>query len=344
MATLAEPVVRHWDFRRGIASVALLVRFGADHGIGADRLLAGSGLDAAHLAEPGVEVGARQELRVVRNLAAVLPDGGVDVGRRYHATTFGILGYAFLSCATVRDAVDTATRYLDLSFAFTNPTASVDGDRVRVELDGTALPAGVARFLAERDLAAIHTVIGELAPGGVPVLEVDFRFPKPHDSDRYEAVFGVRPTFGAQRCGFSFDIAFLGRALRLASPETSAMCEAQLRDLVARRRDRLGVAGVVRSRLAGSDDFDVTVAEVAGELAMSARTLRRRLAACGTSYQELLDEARAARAEELLTTTDLPVERIAARLGYAEASPFIHAFRRRHGTTPGDYGRRRRLG
>ncbi|MER5266280.1 AraC family transcriptional regulator [Actinosynnema sp. NPDC002837] len=343
MATLTEPAVRHWDFRRGIASVALLVRFGADHGIGADRLLAGSGLDAAHLAEPAAEVEARQELRVVRNLVAVLPDSGVDVGRRYHATTFGILGYAFLSCATVRDAVDTALRYLDLSFAFTNPTASVDGDRVRVELDDTALPAGVARFLAERDLAAIHTVIGELVPGGVPVLEVDFRFPEPADHG-HEAVFGVRPTFGAARCGSSFDISLLGRDLPLASPETSAMCEAQLRDLVARRRDRLGVVAAVRSRLAGSDAFDVTVAEVAGELGMSARTLRRRLAARGTGYQELLDEARAARAEELLTTTDLPVERIAARLGYAEAAAFIHAFRRWRGTTPGDYGRRRRAG
>ncbi|MFJ6671674.1 AraC family transcriptional regulator [Actinosynnema sp. NPDC091369] len=341
MSTLAEPVVRHWDFRRGIASVALLVRYGGDHGIGVDRLLAGSGVTAAHLAEPGVEVDARQELRVVRNLVAVLPGCGVDVGRRYHATTFGILGYAFLSSATVRDAVDTALRYLDLSFAFTNPTASVDGDRVRVELDATALPGEVARFLVERDLAAIHTVIGELVPGGVPVLEVDLPFPEPAGVG-YEDVLGVRPTFDAHRCGSSFDISFLGRGLPLASPETSAMCEAQCRDLVARRRDRSGVAQAVRTRLARSDAFAVTVEEVAAELAMSPRTLRRRLAACGTGYQELLDEARAERAEELLTSTDLPVERIATLLGYAEPAAFIHAFRRWRGTTPGHYARRHR--
>ncbi|WP_442978117.1 helix-turn-helix domain-containing protein [Saccharothrix sp. 6-C] len=40
----------------------------------------------------------------------------------------------------------------------------------------------------------------------------------------------------------------------------------------------------------------------------------------------------------------MPVERIAARLGYGETAAFIHAFRRWHGTTPGDYGRRRRAG
>ncbi|MDR6592335.1 AraC family transcriptional regulator [Saccharothrix longispora] len=330
---MAQP----WDFRRGVAGTALLVRFGGDRGVPADRLLAGSGLTAAHLAEPGAEVEARQELRVVRNLVEVLPDSGVAVGRRYRATTFGVLGFAFLSCATVHDAVETALRYLDLSFAFTDPKASVEDDRVVITLDDRSLPADVARFLAERDLAAIHTVIDDLLPGGVPVLGVGFRFAEPADTSGYD--FGVRPVFGADRTGSSFDAAFLGRALPLASPEASAACQAQCRDLAGRRRDRDGTARTVRARLERSP---ASPAEIAAELAVSPRTLRRRLAASGTSFHELLDEARAARADVLLTTTALSVERIAEELGYAESASFIHAFRRWRGTTPGDYGRRRR--
>ncbi|WP_371320758.1 helix-turn-helix domain-containing protein [Saccharothrix yanglingensis] len=45
---------------------------------------------------------------------------------------------------------------------------------------------------------------------------------------------------------------------------------------------------------------------------------------------------------ELLTTTTASVERIAAELGYAEATSFIHAFRRWRGTMPGGYGVRHR--
>ncbi|WP_425293915.1 helix-turn-helix domain-containing protein [Klebsiella pneumoniae] len=39
-------------------------------------------------------------------------------------------------------------------------------------------------------------------------------------------------------------------------------------------------------------------------------------------------------AEQLLAVPRLPISDIAERLGYAEASSFIHAFKRWHGRTP----------
>jgi AraC-like DNA-binding protein len=74
---------------------------------------------------------------------------------------------------------------------------------------------------------------------------------------------------------------------------------------------------------------------VADRLGVSERTLRRRLAGEGTSYQRLLDEVRASLADELIGTGRLSVEEIAVRLGYAEASSFIAAHRRWTGETPG---------
>ena len=74
---------------------------------------------------------------------------------------------------------------------------------------------------------------------------------------------------------------------------------------------------------------------------MSERTLRRRLADAGTGYQALLDEVRQALAEEMLDTGVLSVEDVAQRLGYAEASSFIHAFKRWRGMTPSQYRLRR---
>ncbi|GAB3002512.1 hypothetical protein GCM10027184_69200 [Saccharothrix stipae] len=108
------------------------------------------------------------------------------------------------------------------------------------------------------------------------------------------------------------------------------------RDLVGRRRNRQGTGHAVP---AGLERPAGTLDEVAAELAISLRTLRRRPAAAGTGFQELLDEARAV---DLLTTTTATVERVAAELGYAEAAGFIHPFRRWHGTTSSDYGRQHR--
>ncbi len=79
------------------------------------------------------------------------------------------------------------------------------------------------------------------------------------------------------------------------------------------------------------------MAGVASALGLGDRSLRRRLAAEGVSYQALLDEVRETLAVQLLETGLLTVEDVALRLGYAEASSFIVAFRRWRGTTPAAY-------
>jgi AraC-like DNA-binding protein len=340
MTQLAEPAIRHWDFPRGVAGTALLVRFGVDNGVTGDQLLAGSGLTAAQLSDPTTEVAARQELAVVRNLATALPDAGVAAGREYHATTFGILGFAFLSSPTMRDAIAVALRYFDLSFAFSMPRVSLADGQVRLELDDQLLPADVARFLVERDLAAIHTVIDELVPGGVPLTGLTFRFAAPA-TDVHRTVFGLTPEFGSAANMAMFDATYLDRSLPLANTHTVAMCEAQCRELVSRRRARSGIAHDVRERLTRLGAISSRMPEVARQLDVSTRTLRRRLEEEGTTFRALLDEVREALAEELLSTGAVPVEDIALRLGYAEASSFIHAFKRWKGVTPTAFMQRR---
>jgi AraC-like DNA-binding protein len=340
MTQLAEPVVRHWDFPRGIASVCLLARFAVEHGVSEDTVLAGSGLTQAQLADATAEVEARQELQVVRNLAAALPDAGLTVGREYHATAFGIFGFAFMSSPTVRDAVNLALRYLDLSFAFSMPRAILTGGRVRLELDDSSLPEDVARFLVERDLSAIHTMLSELLSTRVPMISLELRFPTPSTVDEYEAGFGVRPEFGQAANVGLFDATFLDEPLPLANPQTVALCEAQCRALVSQRRRRVGIAHEVRERLTRFGALAEGMPGVARDLGMSTRTLRRKLEESGTSFRTLLDEVRETLAEEMLTTGALSIEDVAIRLGYAEASSFIHAFKRWKGTTPAAYVRR----
>ncbi|USX52616.1 helix-turn-helix transcriptional regulator [Lentzea sp. HUAS12] len=76
---------------------------------------------------------------------------------------------------------------------------------------------------------------------------------------------------------------------------------------------------------------------IAVRLHLSARTLRRHLAAEGTSVRRLVDEARRTEAVELVALDHLSVEQVALRLGYTDAATFIRAFRRWSGTTPGAY-------
>jgi AraC-like DNA-binding protein len=76
---------------------------------------------------------------------------------------------------------------------------------------------------------------------------------------------------------------------------------------------------------------------VAQKLHMTSRTLRRRLAAEGSSYQQILADVRYALAREYLATSSLPLEEIASMLGYSSPGNFTYAFKRWHGSPPRQY-------
>lgn len=340
-----NPVIRDWDFPRGIASVALMVGYGVEHGATAADLLAGTELTEELLRDPDAQIDAHTELAVIRNLVRALPDQpamGVEVGRRYRITTFGIFGFACVSSPTLAEAIDFALRYLDLSFTFCLPVAQLrDGEFVGWIHD-ESVPVDVRQFLVERDVTAMHQVMSDLLGQHLALTRAEFRFPEPPYADRIAEVTVVRPRFGQPRNLVALDPAILGRPLPQANEHTLAICLAQCRNLVHRRRARTGIAAEVRARLvprggAAPPPIDV----VAADLNMSTRTLRRHLEAVGTGYRALLDEVRQALAEEMLTTTPLSVSDVAIRLGYAEASTFIYAFKRWTGRTPAAYRRAR---
>ncbi|WP_116042532.1 AraC family transcriptional regulator [Amycolatopsis palatopharyngis] len=343
MPELAVPAVRDWDFPRTPASILLMSEFAGQRGVPVAELLRGSGLREADLVDPELQVDARQELDVVRALVAALGDDSataVDLGRRYHLTTFGIFGFACISSPTLRDAMVFALRYLDLSFTFSIPQITVDAGRVTLALHNERVPEDVDGFLALRDLAAIHTMMRDLLPA-ISLLGLELCGPRPPGIDPYLEVFGIEPVFGSGVVALSFDAAYLDQALPQANQHTVAICMAQCAEMVARRRARTGIAHEVRERLLRTGPH-TGMDRLARELAMSPRTLRRRLTEAGTSYRTLVDEVRQALAEELLGTGALSVEDVAVRLGYAEASSFIYAFKRWKGMTPSAYARRRR--
>lgn len=73
---------------------------------------------------------------------------------------------------------------------------------------------------------------------------------------------------------------------------------------------------------------------VARMLTVHARTLQRALAAEGTTFTEILDDARREAVYRLLRETDLPMSRITTLVGLREQSALTRVVRRWYGTTP----------
>ena len=123
--------------------------------------------------------------------------------------------------------------------------------------------------------------------------------------------------------------------MRRRDPVLRTFLEGQADAILANMPARTGVAVDVRRALASRIGADGTrMSAIARHLGISERTLQRRLADDGVSYQELVEEVRRAAAGRYLDESALAIGEIAYLLGYSEPAAFHRAFKRWYGTTP----------
>jgi len=92
------------------------------------------------------------------------------------------------------------------------------------------------------------------------------------------------------------------------------------------------------SRWLGRTHIDC--ATVGAELRLSERSLRRRLTEEGTSFRELLQEARKERAQTILSKPGISLVVAAEQLGYSDTAAFSRAFKEWTGASPGRFLRK----
>ena len=80
---------------------------------------------------------------------------------------------------------------------------------------------------------------------------------------------------------------------------------------------------------------------VADRLNISVRTLDRRLAEAGLTWQSLLDSLRLQLAREYLANPGMTIREVAGKLGFADIRAFQRRFRVWTGTTPTEYRQQR---
>jgi AraC-like DNA-binding protein len=335
-----EMSMPQWTFERTVISMRILTEFGMDHGVPAQVLLAGTGVGEAQLADPTCTVSGRQELRLMRNLVERLRDVpalGIEAGKRYHFTAFGALGLAIASSPTLRSALTVGQRYSELTFGFAQILLEDTVRETRVTIDDSQIPEVLRRFIVECTSAAMISVAKDLVWSEPPLVHLSFRFSAPGYVEHYERFYGVKPSFNSGANVLALDRARLERPLPQANEHVLRLAEEHCRKLLETGRLRTGLASRVRHRLEARITQMPDMEEVANDLHLTRRTLRRRLQDEGTSFVELRDDVRMTLAEELLAGPRLSMEQIAERLGYADATSFVNAFKRCRGRTPHDF-------
>lgn len=154
----------------------------------------------------------------------------------------------------------------------------------------------------------------------------------------YEAYFQCPIDFNADHDTLLFRDTAMTQPFLTANPDLLALLEPQLEIELRNHLTHQGfidqVTFLLRSRIAGQSPM---AQDIASELNMSTRTLQRRLADDGVSFQHLLETVRHEMAKEYLSVSPLELNEIAFLLGYKEVSSFHRAFQHWEGLSPGQW-------
>jgi AraC-like DNA-binding protein len=263
------------------------------------------------------------------------PHFGLHVGERVKLGTYSVYGLILLSCRDFGQAFEQTLRYEQLAH---------DLGRSALQLDGAAAQyqwisnfPGASRHLVESVYAGIRVFSSWLAGAPLPPAQLAFMHQSDADGSEYQRIFGTQPQFGAAGNSATFNAALLAFPVPNADVGLYPVLQQHAEQLLrARSRDEQGIAAQVQAAIIRNLAHNkVRLAFIADELHLTPRTLQRKLAEAGASFQQVLDQARYALATDYLRQNGLSLVDIAFLLGYQEQSAFTHAFKEWSGVNPG---------
>jgi AraC-like DNA-binding protein len=283
--------------------------------------------------------------RLVRLLEACAvdlncPDFGLRAGFSQGRDALGPIAMVALHCATAGEAIEAIARYLNLL----NPALELQllsgrsGPRLSYELK--VLRAGPSRQFEQWSLAigvrVLRLIAGDQARPKAILLPHAPLLPLTHYTD----FFGCPVRFSQAAFGAELFAADMKRPMLRNDPELKALIGDYIEKIadpaVNSPRDQIDL--IVRKLLPTGR---CNLATVAGHFYVSVRTLQRRLEQDGLVFEDLVDAARRAGADQYLVDPAVRISQVAGLLGYTTQSSFSHAFRRWHGVSPREWRQRR---
>ncbi len=318
------------------AVIRTTLNVAVQRGVSAARLCQGLGFKPSDLLTPEIRVSYRQTGLLVRRAQHALNDPalGLAAGAAQTVVSWGLAGLGMLACRTLGEAVAFVTYHQFDAGALLEHRQWSDDSTFTLEVVPRYFDPQLEPYLVEDALASVVSVARSLVGAQYRPLRVELAYPEPAHGAAYKAMFNCPVRFDCTANRLVSDVRWLAHTLPTFDHFTADSVRARLVASMAPRRQRDDLIECVAVYLRANLDRSPTQADVAADLNLSERTLRRRLDGLQVSYRALVDEARYERALDLLQRTDTPVREIALVTGFGDTSNFRRAFKRWAGKLP----------
>ena len=267
--------------------------------------------------------------------AADRPEGGIELGLAIPAAAHGSMGLSALSSDTLWDAMVTMVRYSPVRNTMFTFRCFQQDDAAILELRPRLQLGEFEKFMAYTTVLAVYNIFKGISEDAVSnATRLTFPWGMP-PWPRVSAIAATAFDFDQQFLGVRVPLEMATRPSQSADPDSCQRLKKAGDDELARSMG--STAAKVRHLLRQKALVWPPLQEVADKLAMSKRTLIRKLESEELSYQLLLDEALSELACWFLRRTDMQLSAIAEQIGFSDQAGFTRSFRRVQGCTPTQY-------
>ncbi len=281
-----------------------------EQGRSPELLLQDAGLDLDTLRDPDTRISQRQILTVCRSAARICsnPEAAFLAGRRVHITHLGMFGYAVLNQPNMRAILDFALRYRPLSAPMIGLSVQETADHLNMiftPILGVAEDSPEFQFILDFNIAMFANLSQDSLGSEFRVACIGVTAKQTPAARRIRDTFGVEVETEQEQNVLALPRELADASLLLANPITAAMaqkiCDSLLADLSPESALMRRITSLLMQKRAEMIDFST----VAHELGVSQRTLRRRLQAEGTTFNEIRNGLRRKLAVQYLQDTSM---------------------------------------
>lgn len=308
--------------------------------IPAQLILREVGLDPKQFSAPEAQVSYAKYIAFIEAAARYSqnPCFGLHLGARINLLEAGLLGYLAASSATLGDALENLVKYQGYLTDGGQAQLEDDGPTAALLFEITDPDANPTRQYHEGIMAAALNVCRFLTGRRLLPDRVEFLHAEHAYGDILRRYFAGPVMFGRNRVALVLKREDLAQPCLRADEGLLKILKAYGDDVLAKRQRQSDLGLEVRELVAHFlPTGKLTADMIAMELAMSPRTLARRLKAIGLSFRRIVEDVRRNLATRYLKDPDVQVGQIAYLLGYSETSAFTNVFRRWTGMTPSNY-------
>lgn len=265
---------------------------------------------------------------------------GMRMGAQYHYESPGVLISTILCAPSVEEAIRTLSYYDRFVDSAIHTSFSVEGDSALFTTTIAETPGVDLTQLNEYLMVFIVNTLNKATRKFVPLTQVGFAHTRRTSIAPLEHFFKVTPRFSCTQNHIRFDATYLEEPLFSSNKLLYEILINAMKTYFSTSSEKFNLISAVGREIireTGPGPGSPTIKQVANNMALSPRTLRRRLADEGYSFQQVKNMAREQRAKYCLRRTNLPLSAIAVELGYSELSAFSRAFRLWSGESPQHY-------